>query len=54
MEAKERHTKQREKTKKKYILKNDCDYEEEDELRTPVMDREGWKVIARSSRVRTA
>ena len=30
-----------------YILKSDCDCEE-DELRTPMMDREGWKAIARS------
>ena len=34
------------------ILKNDCDYEE-DELRTLMVDREGWKEIARSGRVRT-
>ena len=33
------------------ILKNDCDCEE-DELRTLMMDRERWKTIARSGRVR--
>ena len=32
------------------ILKNDC---EEYELRTLMMDRKGWKAIARSGRVRT-
>ena len=35
-----------------YILNNDCDCEE-DELRTLMMDREGWMAIAKSGRVRT-
>ena len=35
------------------ILKNDCDCEEGDELRPLMMDRERWKVTARSGRVRT-
>ena len=34
------------------ILKNYCDCEEE-ELRIPMMDREGWKAIARSGRLIT-
>ena len=54
MKAKERYTKQRETTHT-YIdtLKNDCDCEEEDELNTLMMGREGWKVNSRSGRVRT-
>ena len=34
------------------ILKNDCNYDEEDELRSLMMYREGWKVIERSGLVR--
>ena len=35
-----------------YILKNNCDCEE-DELRTLLVDREGWKAIIRSGQVTT-
>ena len=50
MKTKEWHTKQRETTKD--VLKSDCNCEE-DELRTLMMDREEWRAIVRSGRVRT-
>ena len=34
------------------ILKNDCDCEEEDEIRSLMMDRAGWKKMSRSGRAR--
>ena len=34
------------------ILNNDCDCEDEDEIRSLMMDRAGWKNMSRSGRAR--